>query len=280
MQLGLTAQQLEERRSGLYGTDAKMIVEGHWNELWRIKKGLAQGEDLSNVLRVQLGSFTEPFNCFWFEKQTGREVMHRNVRWSAVENNKAMPEWMAANIDGTTRTSKGQPAYIDFKHVGVAGDAVVERYTPQLTHCALVCGVEHWIISFLIGNSKWECVEQEVDVFFADELLALEAEFWSYVENNIEPEDRIKAAVPRPEPVYRKVSLADADKDFWPNWGADMIDEFGKLANTWDSWTACNIARDEIKRLLPEDVGEVTRGNIAVKRTKAGSVTINLKHAK
>ena len=40
-----------------------------WLELWLVKTGRKEPEDLSEILPVQLGSFTEEFNLDWFSKQ-------------------------------------------------------------------------------------------------------------------------------------------------------------------------------------------------------------------
>ena len=49
----------DERPRGIGGTDAIRIVEGKWKELWLEKTGQTEREDLSGVLPVQLGIFTE-----------------------------------------------------------------------------------------------------------------------------------------------------------------------------------------------------------------------------
>jgi hypothetical protein len=48
-----------DRSTGIGGSDATYLVEGHWLKLYQIKKGLIQQEDLSDVLPVQLGTYTE-----------------------------------------------------------------------------------------------------------------------------------------------------------------------------------------------------------------------------
>ena len=66
-----SAEWHDNRRTGIGGSDAKRIMAGDWFSLWEEKTGRAEGDDLSNILPVQMGSFTEPFNLFWFGKQTG-----------------------------------------------------------------------------------------------------------------------------------------------------------------------------------------------------------------
>ncbi len=124
MQLGLTAEQIAARRLGIGGSDAGAIVAGGHDlvQLWKIKTGRAEPDDLSNVLAVQMGNATEEFNAFWYTKQTGREVTARNQ----FARHRTIP-YLIANLDGITTSKDGRPAYIDFKHVGKAGDALTLR---------------------------------------------------------------------------------------------------------------------------------------------------------
>ena len=51
-----------DRSQGIGGSDATKIVAGTWKDLYLEKKGLKENEDLSFVLPVQLGIYTEDFN--------------------------------------------------------------------------------------------------------------------------------------------------------------------------------------------------------------------------
>jgi len=271
MQLGLDAEQLARRRSYIGGTDAKRIMDGDWPRLWAEKTGRAEPEDLSNILAVQLGSFTEPFNRFWFEKQTGRKVTRVG---EFVTFGKNPP--LACNLDGETTTAAGERCVWDAKHVGNAGEAAVIRYTPQMTHNATVIGVDWWCLSFLIGNSKWEMIEQEVDPFYANDLLAKEIRFWGYVERDEEPPDMSPVAAPKPTRKLRTISLEDVDSEAWPNWGYEMVELFSKFANTHAAAAVNAISKEEIRGLMPEDVGTITRGLVRAARDKAGIVRVSL----
>ena len=166
---------------------------GDWRKLWRIKTGRQEEDDLSDILAVQMGSFTEDLNAYWYTKQTGRRIANRNVFVGDADDPDLPYPWMAANLDGTTQTSKGHDAYWDAKHVGRLDEATVLRYTPQMVHCCTILGLDWWVLSVFIGNSKWEIVEQEVDPLYQAELIGREKWFWGYVERDEEP--------PEPETV-------------------------------------------------------------------------------
>jgi predicted phage-related endonuclease len=62
---GPDREQKALRKDALGGSDANTIMGGDEKKLlrlWREKRGEAEPEDLSDILAVQMGSFTEPFN--------------------------------------------------------------------------------------------------------------------------------------------------------------------------------------------------------------------------
>lgn len=87
-----------ERRKGIGGSDANVLMSGDAEKilrLWREKRSEVEPEDLSNVLPVMMGSFTEPFNVQWFEKQTGKQVTCQGEMRVSSEY-----PWMRATLDG------------------------------------------------------------------------------------------------------------------------------------------------------------------------------------
>ena len=287
MTLGLTPNQLEERKTGVYGTDAADIMAGHWKELWAVKTGRAEPKHLydritdPHMLRrlsreqldlaALLGNYTEPLNRAWFELKTGREVTRVGETWT----HPTLP-FMRCHADGATMTERGQPCVWDAKWTSRADPAFIKRCTPQMTHNAIVGGYEYWCLSIFVGNGKWETVEQEVDPFYAARLLSLEAAFWECVERDEEPRYGEPAVLP-PAPVRRReVDLTGEPSTAWPNWGQDMISVLGKYGNVVEPWKLGNLYRSMIKDLLPEDVGLVIRGNWRIRRDKAGKVTIGV----
>ena len=69
--------ELTNRRKVIGGSDANVILSGDAERilrLWREKRGEAEPEDLSSVLAVMLGCWTEAFNRQWFERSPGNEV--------------------------------------------------------------------------------------------------------------------------------------------------------------------------------------------------------------
>jgi hypothetical protein len=275
IQLGLTAEQLAERKLGIGGSDAGRISR----QLWLEKTGRAEEEDLSNVLAVQMGSFTEPLNAHWYTKTTGREIAHRG---NAVVSDKY--PWMRANLDGITTTSMGQYAYWDAKHVGKADQAMLLRYTPQMTHCCVILGLDHWVLSVFVGNGKHEIFEQEVDPVYASRLIKRERDFWeNYVVPDIDPGDRFEEKVvpPPPAPKLREIVVPDPAVAAFgellrrENWLPEMLTEVAAFASTHGAAIKHAIVREHIKAIVPDDIGLVRYGLFTYKRDGRG-VTLSL----
>lgn len=299
--LGLSAAAKKRRRNHVTASDAKPIMEGDWQTLFRLKKGLVEEENLDDVLRVQIGSFTEPFNLFHCERQTGRQVIYFSDNlvcsraWAALTGRDAKAEWqqsvehlwMGCSLDAMSTTANGAACVLDAKHVGqFRYDEVVERYTPAGTHQAIVMDVDYWALSFLVGNGRWEYVEQAVDKFYAEELIEREREFWTWVEAGEEPVDPRPEAPPKPTPKLRSIdaSTVKVGSDNWQllcavnNWLPDLFNEAAAFTETYAAQKANDAARAAIKALLPEDVGlirlDTPKGLFVGKRATTGVLTM------
>jgi hypothetical protein len=295
--LGLSAEQVDARRRYVQAGDAAKIMAGEWRALWRVKKGLAQEEDLSGVLPVQLGSFTEPFNLAWCQQVTGREITYFTANpinrraWAGLNSTR---EWrtyacrtdelqvsaeypfMACNLDGMSTTPLGHPCVIDAKHLGRLGEQELLRYTPAMVHQATVMGVDWWALSCLIGNSKHEVVYQQVDPLYQARLIAAEREFWGFVERDEEPEDRAEPTpAPKPQPKRREILLDRMPASERPNWAGEFSRLGATFAGTHAAATAHAIARKAMIELVPEDIGLVQQGLLRFKRDGRG-ITIAL----
>ena len=303
--LGLDQEAKERRKRFLTASDAKHIVDGSWSLLWRRKMGFEDEDNLDDELRVQMGSYTEPFNLWWYCKKTGRAVAYHSdneitrAAWEAMGGN-VRDEWvvskeypfMGCSLDATSTTSKGHDCVLDAKHVGTFRyDELVERYTPAMTHQSIVCEVDWWALSVFLDNSRWELVEQAVDPFFREELIEREQEFWGYVERQEEPPDMTEpAAVPKPQARLRQF-IADAlGTPGWQqmvavnNWLPDAANAAAQFAETLAAAKANGAARTAFGAALPDDIGDfrfpTSRGLFSAKRSAAGSLTLTVKEGK
>lgn len=263
--LGLTAEQKAERRNGIGGSDAAIIMSGDpaaLIALWEEKRGVREGEDLSRVLPVQLGSFTEPFNIHWYELTTGRSVTNEGE----PRQNAKYP-FARCTLDGLTVTESGEPAILQCKHVNAFSkiDEVAQKYMPQVHHEMFVCGINHAVLSVLIGTLAYEAVTIERDDFYLAQLIDREREFWRCVEANEPPAQTEPVAPPSLPTKFRTVSMEGNNA-----WAVHAEDWILNRAAAKDF----EAATKELKALVEADVGTATGHGIEVKRSKAGALTI------
>lgn len=174
-----------DRNTGIGGSDATRIYEGDWHQLWSEKTGKTQYPDLSDVLPVQMGIHTEPFNIAWFEKQSEMKVRGNNEHFVHKDY-----EHLYSHPDGIIDSVN---ALLECKHTNAFSNAkkVADKYKAQLQHNMMVCGYNKLYISAFFGNLKYEVIEVNEDKEFQEQLLSAELVFWHYVQADKEPPEFI-----------------------------------------------------------------------------------------
>lgn len=250
----------EERRRGIGGSDAKKIVDGDWYDLWCEKTGRVEPEDLSDVLPVQLGSYTEPFNLAWFQRHAGKPVCRDGCEHLVHPEYK----FMRANLDGRIVNER---AFVEAKHVNAfAKDTeIVTRYYPQIQHCLAVTGLDLCYLSIIIGTMKYEYFEVARDDDFIERLIIRECEFWGHVETDTSP------APVAPQPVaialddMREVDMEDSNA--WAVGAADWLENKAGA-------TKFKAAEKAIKELMEADVKRAFGKGVECKRARDGKLSI------
>ena len=174
-----------DRNTGLGGSDATRIYEGDWHQLWSEKTGKSQYPDLSDVLPVQMGIHTEPFNIQWFEKQSEMKVRGNNEHFVHKDY-----EHLYSHPDGIIDSVN---ALLECKHTNAFSNAkkIADKYKAQLQHNMMVCNYNKLYISAFFGNLKYEVIEVDEDKEFQEQLLSAELVFWHYVQADKEPPEYI-----------------------------------------------------------------------------------------
>lgn len=248
-----------ERLKGLGGSDAKKVMDGDWLELWEQKTGRAEGDDLSGILAVQMGSWTEALNRYWFTRETGIEISIEDCEHLVH----AEHTFMRANLDGKTIG-----AIFEAKHTGQYGkdEEIVSRYYPQCQHLMAVAGEIFCHLSVFFGNSRWAYFEIAADPDYQAGLIEREAEFWGYVERNEAPPTEVESeAVTIALDDMREVDLAG--NNAWAAGAADWLENR-------DGAKVFKAAEKTLKELVEPDVKLATGHGIKVLRSKAGALTI------
>lgn len=259
--LQLSGSDLFLRDRGIGGSDANIILSGdagHIHQLWLEKRGESAPADLSNVLPVVLGCWTEPFNRQWFEQLTGRRITNTGATFTC-----RVHEWRRCTLDGIIQDTG---SIFEAKHTSAfaKADEVLERYMPQLQHNMAVTGYPQATLSVLFGNHKFEIFEVAADWLYQIELLEAEQRFWNCVLTGEEP----VAAEPPPAP--RPIGTREVCLEGNNSWASAAFDwlkhkDAAKLH-------ACACA--SIKGLVEEDVARAFGHGIEAKRSKSGAITI------
>jgi predicted phage-related endonuclease len=257
----LSDTDLALRRQAIGGSDANVILSGDADrilQLWREKRGEGKPGDLSQVLRVMLGCWTEDFNRQWFERVSGERV--GRIRQGLTCPKRA---WRRCTPDGVVENSG---AIWEAKHTSAfaTSDEVLERYMPQLQHNMAVAGADRGILSVIFGNHKYEIIEVASDWLYQHELLEAEEHFWDCVLSG-----RLPIAM-EPPPAPRPVGIRELCLEGNNAWAA--------AAHDWlehrDAAKAHAAATTLLKGLVDADVARAFGHGIEARRNKAGAITI------
>lgn len=260
-ELGLGSELAFVRRAGIGGSDANTILSGDAERivrLWREKRGEGEAEDLSGVLPVMLGSWTEAFNRQWYERDSGCLVSRVGASLVCEQHG-----WRRCTLDGFVTVRN---AVFEAKHVNAfaRSEEVLARYMPQLQHNMAVTGAPLAILSVIFGNHKWEVFEVASDWLYQEELLIAESRFWDCVRTGERPVSAPVPAAPLPVGV-REVCLEGNNA-----WAAAARD-----------WLDCRQAAGRhkaaslnLKDLVEPDVARAFGHGVEARRSKSGALTI------
>ena len=265
--LEISGDVRHNRTAGIGGSDAKKIISGKWNELWLEKTGAKQQEDLSDVFRVQLGSYTESFHAEWFAKRSGLTLSEPQPFYLHPTD-----EWMYAHLDYWI-PEKG--TFVELKHSNSQASCreKAEYYMPQMAHYAHVLGVTDCWFSVIPGNSDPDFGHVELDPDYIANLVDLERSFWWHVTENVAPDIIPSAKIAQVQKIAANNKIDGLRKyDFngnnqWASLARECID-LKPAAQRFD------VVTKELKAMMPEDSAETIGHGIIIKRDKAGRLRI------
>jgi len=261
--LGLSAQQIAARRNWLGGSDAGKIMSGDWLDLWNIKTGRVEPEDLSGVLAVQLGHHTEALNLSWFERETGHAVTSRGA-----ERSHPYYGFMHCTLDGMAAAAdagKGAIVQAKWSNPFSRTEEIEQRYMAQVHHEMLVCGCSLAFLSVITGKPEYHCIEIRRDPDYAATLLQYEEDFWSYVENDTPPPDRAGVAPPAKVTAFRSVKMTGNNA-----WAIQA----GIWRENKDAHGRCERAAKELRALIEADVSDAVGHGVKITRSKDGKLLL------
>lgn len=259
--ISLSSCQQADRREAIGGSDANTLLSGNAERiqrLWAEKRGEIEPADLSGIVAVALGTWTEPFNRQWYERLTEQRVDRVGHTATCCER-----PWRRCTLDGFVDSAG---AVWEAKHTSAFANSgeVLQRYMPQLQHNMAVMKADRAILSIIFGNHKYEIVEVAADWIYQIELLEVETDFWDCVHSGREPVAAVPPLPPRPTGI-REICLEgnNAWADSTQTWLANR-DAAKKHAN----------ASKQIKDMVEPDVARAFGHGVEAKRSKAGAISI------
>ena len=255
-----------ERKGFIGGSDCVKIMQGNWLELWQVKTGRVEPEDLSRNIAVQMGVYTEDFNLGWFANEY--DCTLTGFQKSFEETIGSVP------VKGTVDAIVGdsiEDSIVEAKHTNAYNtlDKVIEYYMPQLQlyiHLAKTNGAH---ISVIFGNNKWESAYVSRNEEYFNSMWAVVSDFWGYVLRDEEP-------VGNDQPIQLSIDKVSVDNMVKRNATSDnqFVDaaityvENEAAAKTFES------AKKQIKDMVGDNEREVYCDQLTAKRDKRGAIRI------
>ncbi|WP_316168897.1 MULTISPECIES: YqaJ viral recombinase family protein [unclassified Bradyrhizobium] len=253
-----------ERRSFIGGSDARIIMgndEAKITRLWQEKRGEVEPPELSHDLIVQLGTVTEDLNRTWYERSTGHlvEDVQRRVRHP-------VHKWMAATLDGRVQQTGSVFEAKFMLPWNFSEEAAVEKHMAQLQHNMWVVHARTAVLSIITGGGKWLEIKVHADPLYQHLLLTAERKFWRCVQSGETPR-LFGIEVPRPR--MEAVKMVDmTSSNSWAELAATYL-------RTRIAYQDHELAKAELKKLVPEDAKEAIGHGVRAKRSKAGAISFD-----
>ena len=198
--MSLTQAQLEERRTGVGGSDASTILGINPFQdaygLYLDKRGEAPPEDEDFLKESRYwGSVLEAPVSDRYAEETGYKIQRANK----LIRSKKHP-FMIANID---RKVVGEDMKIGFEaKTAVRGDGWGESGSDeipayimcQVQHYLAVTEYDYWDLAVLIGNRDYRQYRIAPIDQIIEDLIDAEQEFWDRVQNEVAPEPNWQSA--------------------------------------------------------------------------------------
>lgn len=268
---------LDVRRRGIGSSDAAAAVGLNpyqsQLELWMHKSGkadlLPKVDPNDEASPLYWGTLLEPIVAAHYTKRTGNRVRRVN----AVLGHPQYP-WMLANID---REVVGAPdvQILECKTAGINGarlwkDGVPEYVQLQVMHQLAVTGKQAADVAVLIGGQQLQVHRIERNETMIAQLIALEQEFWGWVQREEQP------------PADASASAATALRSLYPQDHGESIDlsedpsanqAFTQLLQIRHSLSECETQQALLKHQIQQRMGEASQalfsgGLVSWKRSK------------
>ena len=271
---------LTVRRQGIGSSDAAAAVGLNpyksQLQLWMEKTGrdgaLPVVDPNDDQSPMYWGTLLEPIVAAHYTRRSGHRVRRVNAVLQHPEHS-----WMLANIDREV-VGASDVQILECKTAGIHGarlwrDGVPEYVQLQVMHQLAVTGKQAADVAVLLGGQELQVFRIERDDTLIAQLVALEQQFWGYVERDQQPPADGSASA---ELALRCLYPRDSGTTLDFSTDLEMSGVFSDLLAVREVITTQPALESQLKQRIQQRMGEATRavfeiGEVSWKRSKDGT---------
>ena len=271
---------LTVRRQGIGSSDAAAAVGLNpyksQLQLWMEKTGrdgaLPVVDPNDDQSPMYWGTLLEPIVAAHYTRRSGHRVRRVNAVLQHPEHS-----WMLANIDREV-VGASDVQILECKTAGIHGarlwrDGVPEYVQLQVMHQLAVTGKQAADVAVLLGGQELQVFRIERDDTLIAQLVALEQQFWGYVERDQQPPTDGSASA---ELALRCLYPRDSGTTLDFSSDLEMSGVFSDLLAVREVITTQTALESQLKQRIQQRMGEATRavfeiGEVSWKRSKDGT---------
>ena len=271
---------LTVRRQGIGSSDAAAAVGLNpyksQLQLWMEKTGrdgaLPVVDPNDDQSPMYWGTLLEPIVAAHYTRRSGHRVRRVNAVLQHPEHS-----WMLANIDREV-VGASDVQSLECKTAGIHGarlwrDGVPEYVQLQVMHQLAVTGKQAADVAVLLGGQELQVFRIERDDTLIAQLVALEQQFWGYVERDQQPPADGSASA---ELALRCLYPRDSGTTLDFSTDLEMSGVFSDLLAVREVITTQTALESQLKQRIQQRMGEATRavfeiGEVSWKRSKDGT---------
>ena len=271
---------LTVRRQGIGSSDAAADVGLNpyksQLQLWMEKTGrdgaLPVVDPSDDQSPMYWGTLLEPIVAAHYTRRSGHRVRRVNAVLQHPEHS-----WMLANIDREV-VGASDVQILECKTAGIHGarlwrDGVPEYVQLQVMHQLAVTGKQAADVAVLLGGQELQVFRIERDDTLIAQLVALEQQFWGYVERDQQPPADGSASA---ELALRCLYPRDSGTTLDFSSDLEMSGVFSDLLAVREVITTQTALESQLKQRIQQRMGEATRavfeiGEVSWKRSKDGT---------
>ncbi len=275
-------------------SDARDILSGDWDRVYRKKKGIDPEPDLSDSFAVQMGLLTEDFHLGWTFKRM-READGNGWQFSKKPPkgdqhfSTYQPDGSAAILgshpDALTKNPATASVYpVEAKLTGRWKNAneAADYFMPQLQHHMICWDTDLLLFSVVVGTNEPERIWVGYSPEWASHYIDRCKAFWDkHIVAGIQPAPQLLDQAKQAKPIVPTKVADSVPLNGWKRRSLDgdnraplLID---KYVETKEAVREHDEAKASLKALMRDDENELYSDRLVLKRDKRGAIRFTLR---